>query len=237
MMLVPPHDQETHRASRRRWIEWGLVLLLGFLVPGREAMGYPSSASPSLVAQLPLQAGGVVFDFSSRGDLAAVCEGALGFELLRWQQGGQPASIAWVDTPGECLQASWMGERLLVADGSAGLHVYEIGAENHPTRIATYSPADGASKVVGLTNAAIVVTGGGAIEILSLSNPAAPQRLQRLTSPNGFSGVSVDGTTLYAMSPVQTPVQVYSITNLSAARFLANLPAQLARVSGRSGLL
>jgi len=107
---------------------------------------------------------------------------------------GTAKVIAVVDTPGDARAVSVASDRVLVADGPAGLQVVEPGGTaEHPAPVVvgTYPTADMCRGVAGSGTIAYLAVGDRGLEIVDVSDPAAPKRLGGLVVRRPINRVTI----------------------------------------------
>jgi hypothetical protein len=117
-----------------------------------------------------------VTDIAALGDHAYVANGRGGLRVVNVADRAAPREIASFLGP-DPIKALAFSDQLLLASTDRGLLVLDVSNPAHPRQVTTYDTAGAAPALAMAGKFACVTMGDGSLEILDLSQPAAPQKL------------------------------------------------------------
>ena len=118
---------------------------------------------------------GGALDVAPAGSFVYVAAGAGGFHAVDVRDPAAPVVLASVTTPGSAggVALDAANARLLVADGAAGLSIYDVSVVSSPQRLGGVATGD-ARDVVARGTAAFVADGMNGFVAVDVSDPATP---------------------------------------------------------------
>ncbi len=115
-------------------------------------------------------------------------------------------------------------ETAFVADGVAGLQVYDISDATNPQRIGGMDTDGRAIDVIVVGDICFVADGSGGLDLFDVSDPAAPLHLDELDLGGAVNRIEVDGLFLYAdvgSSVGYRALQIFEISNPAQPVFIS----------------
>ena len=146
---------------------------------------YDISRPPGLELVNHVDLDGPVSDIEVSGDLAFVA-GPAGVQILELRK---PTSslVSRLPTTGEARDIAVLGNQVYLADGHSGLRVFDALGQDPAQQIGSWFRGDAVTQVETQDGRAYIVEGGGnqgspgaRLSILSVRNPAAPERIGSL---------------------------------------------------------
>jgi hypothetical protein len=107
-----------------------------------------------------------------------------------------PQHLLTVDTPGGALEVTVVGNLAYVADGNAGLRIFNISNPASPAFVGTVD-TPGTANDVAVAEGHAFIADGGVLQVANVSNPAAPVLVGALDVPFSALGVTLDGPVAY----------------------------------------
>ncbi|HEU4889413.1 MAG TPA: Ig-like domain-containing protein [Thermoanaerobaculia bacterium] len=169
--------------------------------------GFTATASATVrqmnapVAVIPV--GGTAMNVEVGGDFAYVAAGTAGLVVVDVANRNAPMIAATLPLPaGSSANDVRLGLGFAyVAAGATGLHVIDISNPRAPVLAGSFNtPGDARDVVLGPRGIAFVADGPGGVRILDVSNAAQPVEVASFATQTEAQGVSLDGTTLVALS-------------------------------------
>ncbi len=109
---------------------------------------------------------------------------------------GAPSVGALITTPGTAQSLAVADNRLFVADGTSGLHIYGLDNSAAPARLGTFPTApDEARKVLAAGNVAYVAANG--LHVVDVTNPATPAQIGFYQPSGRIADMALAGHRLY----------------------------------------
>jgi len=97
------------------------------------------------------------------------------------------------NTPGVAQGVTVRGDLALVADGTAGVAVFDVSPDGAPIQIAQIDTPGTARSVAVEGNLAIVADGSAGVAVLDISNPSDPRRVRQVPLDGGRAGAIAVG--------------------------------------------
>lgn len=139
---------------------------------------------------------------------------------------GAPAVGATISTPGQAEALSVYQQKLFVADGAAGLHIYSLADPANPAHLGAYATApDEATRL--LVNGNFVYLAANGLHVVDVSNPVAPVQAGFYKPEGLIFGMSLAGHRLY-LSGAHNGIWILNVSNPAT-------PAELHHYEARVG--
>ena len=136
-----------------------------------------------------------------------------------------PAIVATLDTPGNANDVRVLGNRVYIADGSAGLRIFDVTNPLQPVLLGSLDTAGEANDVIVSGNFAYIADGVAGVQIIDISNPAAPTLVRTVDTPGTARGVDVEGTTVVvADDSPSAALRVIDVTTPATAAVVGSVP-------------
>lgn len=149
---------------------------------------------------------GEVRDMAWEGNLLAVAVGEHGgVRVLEMSDPSHPQEVGAFDTLGPAQAVAWLNNRLLVADGNAGLEVLDAADPTRLREVAVFAPGHAVLDVSAdpTRNLAFLALGAGGMSILDLSDPASPAEVARWQTEEAIRRVVYHEGRVYALGDEQ----------------------------------
>ena len=108
-----------------------------------------------------------------------------------------PRELLRIQTPGEAAKTAASSNRLFVADGWAGLRIFDGSAGSSLVEIGRLTVASDASDVAVAGNYAYLADGRLGLSVLSLANPDQPKEVARFQTAGSAGTVRLAGSRAY----------------------------------------
>lgn len=148
-------------------------------------------------------------------------------EFIRWQ-GAHPLENSWADESDVALS----GNYAYIATSDPGFVTCDLSDPTAPIEL-DFLDLGRSDCVVARGPVLYVGSLHGRIDVLSLSNPAAPQLVTTLDTPGATRNLTVVFNTLYAADA--STLRIYDITNPVSPTLLASVPVQASDVAVSGG--
>jgi hypothetical protein len=182
-------------------------------------------------------------DVCVSGNMAYVADYISGLQIIDISNPAAPIWRSSYDTPGRAEGVYVSGSTAYVADWDGGLQIIDISNPDAPMLLGSYDtpggtlddyiagsknpplptqpPWCGALDVYVSDNTAYVADGYGGIQIIDVSNPAAPTFLGSYDTPGEALSVYVSGNTAY-VADFDSGLQIIDVSNPAAPTFLGS---------------
>jgi hypothetical protein len=170
--------------------------------------------------------GMVLLDTMKFNDVCTAVDEVYGHVYFTCRDSGLYVS-AWgglghLDTPGEASDVLVKSdEQIYVADGSKGVHAYEIGVIPNPREIGSCETPGFATGLGMIGSNLLVADGGAGLRVIEASDPANLSEIGSLDTPGYAYGVACKGAYAY-VADGDAGVEVVDMSDPAEPRFLAN---------------
>ncbi|MFX0169541.1 MAG: LVIVD repeat-containing protein [Candidatus Hodarchaeota archaeon] len=123
-----------------------------------------------------------------------------------------PKLLGIQDTPGWAFQLSLQGQLALVADGDAGIHIYDVQNPAFPVFVSTYDTPGYARDVKVQGNVAYVADGPSGLLAINIANPSALS-LRDVFNTNGWAWAVAIQSNIAVVADGNAGISVVNITN------------------------
>ncbi len=138
------------------------------------------------------------------GDVLVLAEGVAGARIIDISRPSHPRHLYTLRNTEGALDVAVEGNTLVIASGKAGLKVFAKRPGGRFEEISAIGGDGRASRVILEENIAYVCRGPHGIQIVDLTNPAAPQELLARRLPRGFPALNawIQETTLFIAAEI-----------------------------------
>lgn len=157
------------------------------------------------------------------GNFAYVAAGSAGLQIVNVANRLAPAVVASIATGGNANDVRVVANRAYVAAGSAGLRIFDVTNPLAPQALSDM-PMPGSAWDLVVSGGMAYVAAGPSLQIVDVSNPAAPASRGSLVLGGTLKGVAVDPSRNLAVIAGTTPgLMTVNVANPAAPQLLGTV--------------